>query len=88
MFKKSLRKTLKDYVNRGVSIKVIRKPPELHAIQWKGNNDHDLQKLMDYLIPVKFIAADLDIGDWIIVHDDGVYEVVDDREFDRLFERI
>ena len=88
MFKKSLRKTLKDYVNRGVSIKVIRKPPELHAIQWKGNNREQLEKLMHYLVPGRFIIEDLDIGDWIVVHENGMYEVVSDKEFGVIFERV
>jgi len=69
-------------------MKVVRKPPKLNAIQWKGDNRHELEKFMDYLIPANFIIDDLDLGDWIIVHDDGLYEVVSNREFDRLFERV
>lgn len=69
-------------------MKVIKKPPQLDAIRWKGTNKDELEKLMDYLVPGKFIIESLDIGDWIVVHPDGLYEVVADKNFDRLFERI
>ena len=70
-------------------MKVIKKLPQLDAIQWKGNNREQLEKLMHYLVPGGgFIIDDLDIGDWIVVHEDGMYEVVSDEEFDVMFERI
>jgi hypothetical protein len=70
-------------------MKVIKKPPQLDAIQWKGNNREQLEKLMHYLVPGGgFIIEDLDIGDWIVVHEDGMYEVVSDKEFDVMFERV
>ena len=69
-------------------MKVIKKPPQLDAIQWKGNNREQLEKLMHYLVPGRFIIDDLDIGDWIVVHEDGMYEVVSDIEFDATFERV
>lgn len=69
-------------------IKVIKKLPQLDAIQWKGNNREQLEKLMHYLVPGRFIIEELDIGDWIVVHEDGMYEVVSDEEFDATFERI
>ena len=84
---RELRKLLKNYRNGGVSMKVIKKPPQLDAIQWKGNNREQLEKLMHHLVPGKFIIDELDIGDWIVVHPDGLYEVVADKDFDRLFER-
>jgi hypothetical protein len=44
---------------------------------------------MHYLVPGGgFIIEDLDIGDWIVVHEDGMYEVVSDKEFDVMFERV
>lgn len=69
-------------------MKVIKKPPQLDAIQWKGNNREQLEKLMHYLVPGGFIIEDLDIGDWIVVHENGMYEVVSDKEFDVTFERV
>ena len=70
-------------------MKVIKKLPQLDAIQWKGNNREQLEKLMHYLVPGGgFIIDDLDIGDWIVVHEDGMYEVVSDEEFDVMFERV
>ena len=69
-------------------MKVIKKPPQLDAIQWKGNNREQLEKLMHYLVPGRFIIEDLDIGDWIVVHENGMYEVVSDKEFDVTFERV
>ena len=69
-------------------IKVIKKLPQLDAIQWKGNNREQLEKLMHYLVPGRFIIEELDIGDWIVVHEDGMYEVVSDEEFDATFERV
>lgn len=70
-------------------IKVIKKLPQLDAIQWKGNNREQLEKLMHYLVPGGgFIIEELDIGDWIVVHEDGMYEVVSDKEFDATFERV
>ena len=69
-------------------MKVIKKLPQLDAIQWKGNNREQLEKLMHYLVPGRFIIEELDIGDWIVVHEDGMYEVVSDEEFDATFERI
>ena len=69
-------------------MKVIKKLPQLDAIQWKGNNREQLEKLMHYLAPGKFIIEDLDIGDWIVVHEDGMYEVVSDEEFGVEFERV
>lgn len=69
-------------------MKVIKKPPQLDAIQWKGNNREQLEKLMHYLVPGRFIIEELDIGDWIVVHEDGMYEVVSDKEFDVTFERV
>ena len=69
-------------------MKVIKKPPQLDAIQWKGNNREQLEKLMHYLVPGGFFIEDLDIGDWIVVHEDGMYEVVSDEEFDVTFERV
>lgn len=69
-------------------MKVIKKPLQLDAIQWKGNNREQLEKLMHYLVPGGFIIEDLDIGDWIVVHENGMYEVVSDKEFDVAFERI
>ena len=69
-------------------MKVIKKPPQLDAIQWKGNNREQIEKLMHYLVPGGFFIEDLDIGDWIVVHEDGMCEVVSDKEFDATFERI
>ena len=69
-------------------MKVIKKPPQLDAIQWKGNNREQLEKLMHYLVPGGFIIEDLDIGDWIVVHENGMYEVVSDKEFGATFERV
>jgi len=69
-------------------MKVIKKPPQLDAIQWKGNNAEQLEKLMHYLVPGRFIIEDLDIGDWIVVHENGMYEAVSDKEFDLMFERV
>lgn len=69
-------------------IKVIKKLPQLDAIQWKGNNREQLEKLMHYLAPGLFSIEELDIGDWIVVHEDGMYEVVSDKEFGVEFERI
>lgn len=69
-------------------MKVVRKPPQLDALQWKGNNANQLEKLMSYLVPSSFIAEDLTIGDWIVVHHDGMYEIVSDKEFNLMFERI
>lgn len=69
-------------------MKVIKKTPQLDAIQWKGNNREQLEKLMHYLAPGLFIIEELDIGDWIVVHEDGMYEVVSDEEFDATFERV
>ena len=69
-------------------MKVIKKLPQLDAIQWKGNNREQLEKLMHYLVPGRFIVEDLDIGDWIVVHENGMYEVVSDKEFGVAFERI
>ena len=43
---------------------------------------------MHYLVPGRFIIEDLDIGDWIVVHENGMYEVVSDKEFDATFERV
>ena len=44
---------------------------------------------MHYLVPGGgFIIDDLDIGDWIVVHEDGMYEVVSDEEFGVAFERV
>lgn len=68
---------------------IIKKPPQLDAIQWKGNNREQLEKLMHYLVPGGgFIIEELDIGDWIVVHEDGMYEVVSDEEFGVEFERV
>lgn len=67
---------------------VIKKPPQLDAIQWKGNNREQLEKLMHYLVPGKFIIEDLNIGDWIVVRENGMYEVVSDKEFGVTFERV
>ena len=72
----------------GHMIKVIKKPPQLDAIQWKGNNREQLEKLMHYLVPGRFSIEELDIGDWIVVHEDGMYEVVSDKEFGVEFERV
>ena len=69
-------------------IKVIKKPPQLDAFQWKGNNREQLEKLMHYLVPGRFSIEELDIGDWIVVHEDGMYEAVSDKEFDLMFERV
>lgn len=69
-------------------MKVIKKPPQLDAIQWKGNNPEQLEKLMHHLVPGKFIIDDLDIGDWIVVRENGMYEVVSDKEFGVTFERV
>ena len=69
-------------------IKVIKKLPQLDAIQWKGNNREQLEKLMHYLAPGRFSIEELDIGDWIVVHEDGMYEVVSDEEFGVEFERV
>lgn len=43
---------------------------------------------MSYLVPGRFIIESLEIGDWVIVHPDGLYEIVADKDFDRLFERV
>lgn len=69
-------------------MKVIKKPPQLDAIQWKGNNREQLEKLMHHLVPGEFIIDELDIGDWIVVHHDGMYGIYSDKEFNLMFERI
>ena len=69
-------------------MKVIKKPPQLDAIRWKGDNREQLEKLMHYLTSGGFIIEELDIGDWIVVHEDGMYEVVSDEEFGVAFERV
>lgn len=85
---KELRKLLKNYRNGGVSMKVIKKPPQLDAVKWNGTNENELERLMSYLVPGRFIIESLEIGDWIVVHHDGLYEIVADKDFDRLFERV
>ena len=85
---RNLRKLLKIYIERGISMKVIKKPPQFDAIQYNGNNKEQLEKLFDYLVPGVFIVDQLDIGDWVIVHGDGQYEIVCDKSFDKFFERV
>ena len=85
---REFRKLLKNYRNRGVSMKVIKKPPQLDAVKWNGTNKDELERLMSYLVPGRFIIESLEIGDWVIVHPDGLYEIVADKDFDRLFERV
>lgn len=68
-------------------IKVVRKPPQLDAVQFKGDNMPELERFLG-LSHVVLNALSIEIGDWIVMDDEGDFDVISDKEFDRLYERV
>lgn len=68
-------------------IKVVRKPPQLDAVQFKGDNMSELERFLG-LSHVLLNSLSIEVGDWVVMDDDGEYNVIGDKEFDRLYERV
>ena len=67
-------------------IEVIRKPPKFKAVQWKGNNRNEVDCfIMVYDAPT---WLSLEVSDWILLDDEGHHEIISDKEFHRLYERV
>ena len=68
-------------------IKVVRKPPQLDAVQFKGDNMPELERFLGLSQEILAVFA-INIGDWVVMDDEGEYNVIGDKEFDRLYERV
>ena len=68
-------------------IKVVRKPPQLDAVQFKGNNMSELERFLGLSQEILAVFA-INVGDWIVMDDEGDFDVISDKEFDRLYERV
>lgn len=51
-------------------IKVVRKPPQLDAVQFKGDNMPELERFLGLSQEILAVFA-INIGDWVVMDDEG-----------------